>query len=77
MEQIVIGEEVHEFWNDSEIALNILCLENISKDFSAGNMENKTGLNGYVYHVSVDYAAVSIIGISHIHKYLMIQNGTV
>ena len=41
MEQIVIGEEVHEFWNDSEIVLNMLCLGNISKDFSAGNMEKK------------------------------------
>ena len=45
MEQIVIffvnGEEIHEFWNDSEIAVNMLCLGNISKHFSAGNMEKK------------------------------------
>ena len=37
----VNGEEIHEFWNDSEIVLNMLCLGNISKDFSSGNMEKK------------------------------------
>ena len=33
---------------DSEIVAIPLCLENISRDFSADNMK-KTGLNGYVY----------------------------
>ena len=38
---LVNGEEIHEFWSDSEIFLNMLCLGNISKDFSSGNMKKK------------------------------------
>ena len=41
---------------DSEIVASLLCLGNISKDWSADNMK-KAGFNGYVYDVSVDYDA--------------------
>ena len=42
---------------------------NISKDFSVDNMK-KTGLNGDVYHFSVDYDAIAVNDILDIHKYL-------
>ena len=44
-------------------------LGNISKDFSVDNMKN-TGLNGYVYDFSVDYA-IAFNDILDIHKNLM------
>ena len=37
----------------------------------------KTGLNGYVHDFSVDYNAVSTVGVPHIHNYLMIKNGMI
>ena len=46
------------------------CLENISKDFTANNME-KTGLNGYIYEFSLDYNTTDTSNIINIHKYLM------
>ena len=47
-----------------------MCLGNISKDFTAINME-KTGLNGYVYEFSVDYNIIDSTNIIDIRKYLM------
>ena len=48
---------VHKFKaKDSEIVPNPLCLGNISKYWSADNME-KTRFNGYVYDFSVYYDA--------------------
>ena len=45
----VNGTEIHKFKaKDSEIVVIPLCLENISKDYSADNIK-KTGLNEYVY----------------------------
>ena len=46
-----------------------MCLENILKDVSVDNMK-KTGLNGCVYDFSVDYDAIAVDDILHIHKYL-------
>ena len=54
----------------------ILCLGNISKDFSVDNMK-KIELNGYVYDFSVDYDAIAVDDILDIHKYLMGKNGIV
>ena len=45
-------------------------LRNVSKDFSASNMK-KTGFNGHIYDFSVDYDAIDVDDILHIHKYLM------
>ena len=61
---------------DSEILATLLCLGNISKDFSVDNMK-KTGLNRYVYDFSVDYDAIVVDDILDIYKYLMEKNGIV
>ena len=55
---------------DSEIVAYPLCLGNISKDFSVDNLK-RTGLNGYVCDFSVDYDAIPVDDILHIHKYLI------
>ena len=54
----------------SEIVATLLCLANISKDWSVDNMK-KTGLNGYVHDFSVHYDATDVDDILDIHKYLM------
>ena len=46
--------------NDSEIVATPLCLGNISKDWSVDNMR-KTRINRYVYDLSVDYDAITLI----------------
>ena len=48
----------------------MLCLGNISKDFSVDNMK-KNGLNGYIYGFSVDYDAIAVADKLDIHKSLM------
>ena len=54
-----------------------LCLGNISKDWSTGNMK-KTGFTGYVYDFSVDYNnVVTVDDIKDIHNYLMKKNNIV
>ena len=55
---------------DSEIVATLLCLGNISKDWSVYNMK-KTGFSGYIYDFSVDYNAVAVDDIFDIHNYLM------
>ena len=37
----------------------------------------KTGLNGYVYWLSVDYDAIAVDDILDIHKYLMKKNNMI
>ena len=67
----VNGTEIYKFKaKDSEIVATPLCLENISKDWSADNMKN-AGFNGYVYDFSVDYDATDVDDIVDIYKYLM------
>ena len=67
----VNGTEMINFKaKDSNIVASPLCLGNISKDWSTGNMK-KTGLTGYVYDFSADYNAVTVDDIRDIHKYLM------
>ena len=67
----VKGKEIQKFKaNDSEIVSTPLCLGNILKDWSVDNMK-KTGLNSYVYDLSVDYAANTVGDILGIHNYLM------
>ena len=70
----VNGSQIYKLKaKDSEITATPLCLGIISKDWSVDNMK-KTGLNGYVYHFSVNYDATSVDDILDIHKYLMIKN---
>ena len=65
------GREIIKFKaKDSKIIATLLCLGNISKDWSVDNMK-VTGLNGYVYDFSVDYGATAVDDIKDIHKYLM------
>ena len=55
----VNGTEIHKFkTKESEIIVAPICLGNISRDFSVDNMK-KTGLNGYVYDLSVDYNSIA------------------
>ena len=58
--------------NDSEIKKYLLCLGNISKDFTAINMRKKNpGWNGYIYDFFVDYNIFDTSSIINIQKYLM------
>ena len=70
----VNGAEVYKFKaKDSEIVPTLLCLGNISKDWSVDNMK-RTGFTGYVYDFSVEYDAIAVDDIKGIHKYLMKKN---
>ena len=73
----VNGTEIYKFKaKDSETVAILLCLGNISKDWSTDNMQ-RTGFNGYIYDFSVDYDATDVDDIKNIHKYLMTKNGIV
>ena len=51
-------------------------LGNVWKDFSASSMK-KSGFIGHIYDFSIDYDAIDVDDILHIHKNLMKWNGTV
>ena len=71
------GTEIYKFnAKVSEIVATPLCLGDISKDWSVGNIK-KTGFTGYVYDFSVDYHAIAADDIKDIHKYLMKKNNIV
>ena len=54
-----------------QVKQNILCLENLSSDWSSINSTN-TGLYGSVYDFAVNYSHVnSVKAIYDIHRYLM------
>ena len=73
----VNGKEIHKFKaKDFETLATPLCLGNISKDWAVDNM-TKTGLNGYVHVFSVDYDAIEVDDILHIHNNLMKNNDIV
>ena len=55
---------------DSEIKSYLLCLRNISKYFTIGNLK-KTGLKGYVDDISVDYNIIEKTKIINIHECLI------
>ena len=61
---------------DSEILVGLMCLGNISKDWSVDSMK-RTGFTGYVYDFSVDYEAIAVDDIKNIPKYLMKKNDIV
>ena len=70
----VNGAEIYKFKaKDSEIVASPLCLGNISKDWSTGNMK-KTGFNGCVYDFSADYDATDIDDFKDIHIHLIKKN---
>ena len=73
----VNGTEMQKFKaKDSEIAASALCLGNISRDWSTGNMK-RTWFNGYVYDFSLDYDATDVDDTVDIYKYLMKNNNIV
>ena len=73
----VNGTEIYKFKaTDSEIVASLLCLGNISKDWSTDYMK-RTGFNGYIYDFGVDYDATNVDDIKIIHKHLMKQNGII
>ena len=73
----VNGTEIYKLKaKDSEIVVGLICLENISKDWSRDNMK-RTGFTGYVYDFSVDYEVIAVDDIKNVHKYLMKKNETV
>ena len=57
---------------DSEINSYSLCLGNVSKDFSVGNM-NKNGLFENINDFLVDYDSIDVDGILDIHNYCYLQ----
>ena len=70
----VNGTEIYKFQTkDCEIVATLLCLGNISKDWSVDNMK-KTEFNGCFYDFKVDYDYVVVDDILDIHKYLMKNN---
>ena len=74
----VNGKEMVKFKaKDSEIVATPLCLGNISKDWSVDNMK-RTGLNGYVYEISVDYHPIlgdTNKAVPTFHNYFMFKYG--
>ena len=55
----VNGTEIIKFKaKDSEIFIGLICLGNISRDWSVDNMK-KTGFTGYVWDFGVDYDPVA------------------
>ena len=70
----VNGIKIHKFKvKDSQINTALLCLGNISKDFSADNTK-KTGWYEYGYDFSVDYGSTDVTDILDFLKYLMVNN---
>ena len=61
---------------DYNIIATLLCLGNISKDWSVDNMK-KTGFTGYVYDFSVDYDPIAVDDIKDIRKNLTKKNNMV
>ena len=55
---------------DDQIVKEILCLGNISDDWTTANAE-KTGFWGEIYDFAVDYTSTNIGDIYNIHRYLM------
>ena len=55
---------------DDQIVKEILCLGNISHDWTAANSQ-KTGFWGEIYDFAVDYTSTNIGDIYNTHRYLM------
>ena len=69
-------EVIHFKVKDSEIVPYLLCLGNISKDFTVLYIL-KTALTAYIYDFSFDYWVIANDKILDIHKYLMKKNNIV
>ena len=61
---------------EDHIVKRILCLDNISDDWTVDNAQ-KTGSHGTVYDFAVDYTKTNVSDIYNIHRYLMKKNDVV
>ena len=69
------GEELKFKTKNSEIQKNVLCVANISSDWSSTE-STKTGLHGNVYDFALDYVLLNgVKTIYDIHMYLMKKHG--
>ena len=64
------GDELKFKAKDDQIVKEILCLENISDDWTTANAE-KTGFWGEIHDFAVDYTITNIGDIYNVHRYLM------
>ena len=72
----VNGKEELKFKaKDDQIVKEILCLGNISYDWTAANV-GKTGFWGEIYDFAVDYTNASVSDIYNVHRYLMKKHNT-
>ena len=81
MEQIVIYLlMVKKFINSKQNILKLQQLHYVQETFQKTGQKvigRKTGLNEYVYDFSVEYDAIAVDDILHIHKYFMKKNNIV
>ena len=70
----VYGKEIDKFKaKDSEIVATVICLGNISPDWSVDNMVN-TGLIGFAYNFTADKDVIAVNDILDIRNYLLKKN---
>ena len=68
---LVSGKQELKFKaKDDQIVKEILCLGNISDDWTTA-VAQKTGLWGEIYDFAVDYTSTNIGEIYNVHRYLM------
>ena len=71
------GEELKFKTKNSEIQKKLLCVGNISSDWSSPE-STKTGLHGNVFDFTLDYVPLNgVKTIYDIHRYLMKKHGIV
>ena len=71
------GEELKFNTKNSEIQKNLLCVGNISSDWSSTE-STKPGLHGNVYDFALDYVPLNgVKTIYDVHRYLMKKHGIV
>ena len=71
------GDELKFKTKNNEIQKHLLCVGNISSDWSS-NESTKTGLHGNVYDFALDYVPLNgVKTIYDIHRYLTKKHGTV
>ena len=72
----VNGKEELKFKaKDDQIVKEILCLGNISDNWTAANA-GKTGFWGEIYDFAVDYTSTNIGNVYNVHRYLMKKHNT-
>ena len=70
----VYGKEIDKFKaKDSEIVATVICLGNISPDWSVDKMVN-TGLIGFAYNFTADKDVIAVNDILDIRNYLLKKN---